>query len=155
MHLWGKKISQTHASSCLEMISNPTYNFALKQRILWLMPRNLVNRFFVALPPEGSTGAFGVAEVNTELPTETSFAPHQAHHTTGIQGRSRAPFRSGAGAEPHLPSPKGHISQNRINSSGSPKSPSLRYAQKLFPMMKLGLTFSQKLKVAVIKFKMK
>ena len=63
-------------------------------------------------------------EVNTEPPTEASFAPHQvirpqAHH-------------SGAGAEPHLPSPKGHISQNHINSSGSPKSPSLRYVQKLF-----------------------
>ena len=43
----------------------------------------------------------------------------QAHH-------------SGAGAEPHLPSPKGHISQNHINSSGSPKSPSIRYVLKLF-----------------------
>ena len=88
------------------------------------MPRKLVNRFFVALPPEGSTGVSGVAEVNTEPPTEASFAPHQAirpqaHH-------------SGAGAEPHLPSLKGHISQNHINSSGSPKSPSLRYVQKPF-----------------------
>ena len=57
-------------------------------------------------------------------PTEDSFAPHQA---IGPQAH-----HSGAGAEPHLPSPKGHISQNHINSSGSPKSPSLRYVQKLF-----------------------
>ena len=81
------------------------------------MPRKLVNRFFVALPPEGSTGVFGVAEVNTEPPTKASFAAHQAirpqaHH-------------SGAEAEPSLPSPKGYISQNHINSSGSPRSPSI------------------------------
>lgn len=88
------------------------------------MPRKLVNRFFVALPPEGSTGVFGVAEVNTEPPTEASFAPHQA-----IRPQAHL---SGAGAEPHLPSLKGHISQNHINSSGSPKSPSLRYVQKFF-----------------------
>ena len=88
------------------------------------MPRKLVHHFFEALPPEGSTGVSGVAEVNAESPTEASFAPHQAirpqaHH-------------SGAGAEPHLPSLKGHISQNHINSSGLPESPSLRYVQKLF-----------------------
>ena len=80
--------------------------------------------FFLELPPEGFTGVFGVAEVITEPPTEASFAPYQTirpqvHH-------------SGAGAEPHLPSPKGHISQNHINSSGSPKSPSIRYVQKRF-----------------------
>ena len=74
--------------------------------------------------PEGSTGVFGVAEVNTEPPTKASFAAHQpirpqAHH-------------SGAEAEPSLPSPKGYISQNHINSSGSPKSPSIKYFQKLF-----------------------
>ena len=88
------------------------------------MPRKLVNRFFVALTPEGSTGVFGVAEVNKKPPAEASFAPHQAirpqaHH-------------SGAGAEHHLPSPKSHISQKHINSSGSPKSPSIRYVQKPF-----------------------
>ena len=71
--------------------------------------------------------------------------PSPSYQTTGIQG---------AEAEPHLPSPKGHISQNRINNSGSPKSPSLRYAQKLFPIIKLGLTFSQKLKDALMKFHM-
>ena len=65
-----------------------------------------------------------MAEVNTEPPTEASFAPHQAirpqaHH-------------SGAGAEPHLPSPKGHISQNHINSSGSPKSPSPQVCSATF-----------------------
>ena len=87
------------------------------------MPRKLVNRFFVTLPPEGSTGVFGVAEVNTEPPTEASFTPHQAIRLNA--------HHSGAGAEPHLPSPKGHISQNHNNSSGSLKSPSLRYVQKL------------------------
>ena len=82
------------------------------------------NSFFRGTAPEGSTAVFGVAEANTESPTEASFGPHQsigpqAHHL-------------GAGAEPRLTSPKGHISQNHINSSGSPKSPSIRYVQKLF-----------------------
>lgn len=124
MHLWGKKTSQTQASSCLEMVSNPAQNFALKQRILWPTPRKLVNRFFVAQPPEGSMGVFWVAEVNTEPPTEASFAPHQAIRPQAHHSR--------AGTEPHLPSSKGHISQNHINSSGSPTSSFIRYVQKLF-----------------------
>ena len=37
----------------------PAYNFALKQRILLPTPRKLVTPFFVALPPEGSTGVSG------------------------------------------------------------------------------------------------
>ena len=46
---------------------------------------------------------FGVAEVNTEPSTEASFASHQA-----IRAQAHL---SEAGAEPHLPSPKEHISQ--------------------------------------------
>lgn len=69
-------------------------------------------------------GVFGVAEVNTEPATEASFAPYQAIRPQAHHSR--------AGTEPHLPSPKGHISQNHINSSGSPKSPFMRYVQKLF-----------------------
>ena len=63
-------------------------------------------------------------------------APRRFHGCfRGGRGQYRAPYRahhSGARADPHLPSPKGPISQNHINSSGSPKSPSLRYVQKLF-----------------------
>ena len=64
------------------------------------------NSFFRGTAPRRFHGRFGVAEVNTEPPTEASFGPHQAtrpqaHHL-------------GAGAEPRLTSPKGHISQSPI-----------------------------------------
>ena len=103
---WGKEDFLYSGKQLFADGLNPAYSFALKQRILLPTPRKLVTPFFVALPPEGSTGVFGVAEVNTEPPTEASFGPHrairpQAHHL-------------GAGAEPRLTSPKVHISQNHI-----------------------------------------
>ena len=85
------------------------------------MPRKLVNRFFWHCPPKVPRAFSGWQRSIQSPQTEASFRP-QAHH-------------SGAGAEPHLPSPKGHISQNHINSSGLPKSTSLRYVQQLFEFL--------------------
>ena len=59
------------------------------------MPRNLVKRFFGALPPEDSKGTFSVAEDNTMPLTEDSFAQHQAirpqAHLSGAETKFNFP----------------------------------------------------------------
>ena len=80
------------------------------------MPRKLVKRFFGALPPEDSKGAFGVAEDNTGPLTEGSFAQHQA-----IRPQAHS---SGAETRFNFPSLKCHTSQNHSSNSSLPKSSS-------------------------------
>ena len=90
------------------------------------MPRNLVKRFFGALPPEDSKGTFTfrVAEDNTMPLTEGSFAQHQA-----IKPQAHL---SGAETKFNFPSLKCHTSQNHSSNSCPPKSSSPRYVQKYF-----------------------
>lgn len=88
------------------------------------MSRKLVKRFFGALPPEDSKGAFGVAEDNTEPLAEGSFAQHQAIRPQ--------PHHSGAETRFISPSRKGRTGQNHSSNSRPPKSSSPRYVQKSF-----------------------